>query len=246
MKKLAKFEHIFEINFRDVGKSNRLTNRAIIGYLEDAAGMHSNQAGFGLNNIEQTNLTWVLLYWKIRVFKRPLYGEKLRIQTWGRNATKFYTFRDFYVYNEKEELVSMATSKWLLLNAETMNIEKITKELLENYHPEDTKVFEEEPEINKLIEPTTYSSVFSYTVQRKDIDINNHMHNVSYLDLAYEVLPEEVYSNIDLKNIEIMYKKEIKLGQTVRCFYCNLDEKHYITIKSEDESILHAIITLAE
>lgn len=245
MKKLAKFEHTFEINFRDVGKSNRLTNRAIIGYLEDAGGMHSNQAGYGLNNIEQTKLTWVLLYWKIRVFKRPLYGEKLHIQTWGRNGSKFYTFRDFYVYNEQEELVSIATSKWVLLNAETMSIEKITPELLAHYHPEDTKVFESEPEINKLIEPTTYSSAFSYTVQRKDIDINNHMHNVSYLDLAYEVLPEEVYFNTDFKNVEIMYKKEIKLGQTVRCFYCLLDGKHYITIKSEDESILHAIITLS-
>lgn len=241
---MAKFEHEFEINFRDVGKSNRLTNRAIIGYLEDAGGMHSNQAGYGLNNIEQTNLTWVLLYWKIRVFQRPIYGETLTVQTWGRNSTKFYTYRDYKMLNKHGELIAIATSKWLLLNAKTMSIEKITPEIMQPYHPEDVAVFETEPEINKLIEPTTYSSVYSYTVQRKDIDINNHMHNVSYLDLAYEVLPEEVYANTQFNHVEIMYKKEIKLGDTVKCLYTQLDGSSYITIKSEDETTLHAIVKL--
>lgn len=242
---MAKFEHEFEISFRDVGKSNLLTNKAIIGYLEDAGGMHSNIAGYGLNNIEQTNLTWVLLYWKIRVFKRPIYGEKLKIETWARNSVKFYTFRDFKVYNKLNQLVAIATSKWVLLNAKTMSIEKITPEIIDNYQPEIITVFENEPEVNKLPEPTCYSSVYSYIVQRKDIDINNHMHNVSYLELAYEVLPEEIYANIQFNNIEIMYKKEIKLGDTIKCFYSALENSHYITIKNEDEKILHAIVKLS-
>lgn len=245
MKYLAKFEHEFEIGFRDLGKSNRLTNRSIIEYFEDSGGMHSNEAGFGLNHIEETNLTWVLLYWKIRVIKRPSHGETVKVQTWGRNAVKFYTFRDFKLFNAQGDLCCIGTSKWVLLNASTMGIEKLSPELINRYQMEETTVFGDEPEVNKLLEPTTYSSVYTYTVQRKDIDINNHMHNVSYLDLAYEALPEEVYSQIDLTNFEIMYKKEIKLGDTVRCLYQKLDNSHYVTIKSEDESILHAIVKLS-
>ena len=98
---MAKFEHKFEIGFRDVGKSNTLTNKGLIGFLEDIAGMHSNQVGFGLNNIDNTGLTWVLLNWKIRIFTRPLYGESIYIKTWARNTIKFYTFRDFEVYNKQ-------------------------------------------------------------------------------------------------------------------------------------------------
>ena len=39
-----------------------------------------------------------------------------------------------------------------------------------------------------------------------------------------------------------MYKNQIKLGAKVKCFYSFENDKHYVTIKSEDEKILHAII----
>mgnify|MGYP003312477354 FL=1 len=73
------------------------------------------------------------------------------------------------------------------------------------------------------------------------IDVNNHVHNLYYLDLAYMALPEEVYDK-DFSEIDILYKKEIKLGDTVRCLYSA--EEDLITIKNEDESIIHAILKL--
>ena len=35
------------------------------------------------------------------------------------------------------------------------------------------------------------------------------MHNLNYINLAYETLPEDIYS-FDFRNIEILYKKQIK------------------------------------
>ena len=48
----------------------------------------------------------------------------------------------------------------------------------------------------------------------------------------------------ELKNLRIMYKKQIKLGDRVKCFYSKQDDGIYITIKSEDEKTLHAIVKL--
>ena len=45
-----------------------------------------------------------------------------------------------------------------------------------------------------------------YDVRRSDIDINKHMHNLNYLKLAYENLPENIFFGDDLKNVNIMYK----------------------------------------
>ena len=37
------------------------------------------------------------------------------------------------------------------------------------------------------------------------------MHNLYYLDLAYEALPEDIYNNKrPFNNVKIVYKKEIK------------------------------------
>lgn len=243
---MAKFEHKFEIGFRDVGKGNKLTNRGLLGFLDDIAGMHSNLVGYGANDIDKTGLTWVLLNWKVRIFKRPSYGESVLVKTWARNSVKFYTYRDFEVYDESNELIAIATTKWVLMNAKTMHLTKITDELIEKYEPEMQYVFKGEPEVNKLDTPSTSSNMISYTVKRKDIDINKHVHNTYYLDFAYEALPEEVYEKDNLNNIEILYKKEIKLGETIKCFYAQDKNSHYIIIKSEDEQTVHSIIRLDE
>lgn len=241
---MATFEHNFEISFRDVNIDNEVCTKKLLEFLEDIGGLHSDTVGYGFNNIEETNLTWVLLYWKLRIFKRPSSGQIIKIRTWARNSTRVHTFRDFEIYDIDGNLIALASSKWILLNAKTMSIEKIHPEIIEKYEPENVLVFKEETEIGKLLEPTEYSSTFTYTILRKDIDINNHVHNTFYLDLAYETLPNEIYSNIDFNNIEIMYKKEIKLGETIKCLYSNIDDEHYVTIKSKDEKILHAIIKL--
>ena len=70
------------------------------------------------------------------------------------------------------------------------------------------------------------------------------MHNLNYLLLAYETLPQEIYDSSECNNIEIMYKKSIMLGDSIKCFYSYFNNAHYITIKSEDEKCLHSIIKL--
>ena len=243
---MAIFEHKFEIGFRDVGKSNKITNKGLLGYLEDTAGMHSNLVGYGLNDIEKTGLTWILLNWKVKIIKRPLYGESILVKTWARNTIKFYTFRDFEVYNDRNELIAIASSKWVLLDAKTMTLTKISNELIGKYNPENKAVFSNEKEIGKLTFPTQYESMLPYTIQRKDIDINKHVHNVSYLDFAYEVLPEKVYDNSILDTFEILYKKETKLGETLQCFYAKENTSHFIVMKADDEKTIHCVIRLDE
>lgn len=240
-------KHDFEIGFKDVGKSNSLTNTAIIGILEDIAGMHSNLVGYGMNDIANTGLTWILLNWKLRVFSRPHYGETIHVETWSRKSVKLYCYRDFRIYDNNNNLVAIATSRWLLLDAKTMSIKKITPEILSKYNSEDIPVFENEPEVDKIPIPAVESSnTFLYTVARRDIDINNHLHNLYYIDLAYETLPENVYLNTEFNSIEILYKKEIKYNETIKCLYYTSNEEHFIIIKNEDESVLHAIIKLTE
>ncbi len=71
------------------------------------------------------------------------------------------------------------------------------------------------------------------------------MHNLYYLDLAYEALPEEVYQKRPFDHVRITYKKEIKLGNTITCNYTKQNQKHIITIESkEDKNNLHAIIEI--
>lgn len=237
-------ENEYTVKLSEIGKDNKATNKAILSYLEDIGGIHSNKAGYGVYEISQTHLSWVLLEWKLKVIRRPNYAEKIKILTWSKEAVKYYTFRDFEVYDQKGNIIAIATSKWVLLNIEKGKIVKIEPQIIEKYEPELNKTVFENEEFEKIVEPEKYQSQTEYVVKRSDIDVNNHMHNLNYIELANEALPEDIYKNQYLDNIRISYKKEIKLGETVKCKYAFQDNRHIVSIKSEDEKVLHAIIEM--
>ena len=90
-------------------------------------------------------------------------------------------------------LIAIASSRWTLVNLLTERISKVPPEMAEKYSFLDKSVFEE-PNFEKILEPQDSTLTFEYTVQRRDIDANNHVNNTNYISLAYEALPEEIYN----------------------------------------------------
>ena len=237
------FKEKFKMGLNDIGKDNKIKNISILKILENIGGYHSDIAGYGSNDIDTNKLTWILLDWKLKVLNRPKYGQTLDVHTWARVGNRFFTYRDFEIYDENGTLCAIATSKWTLINIEEGKMERITEEVIEKYKTEEKEVFPGE-KLDKLQMPEEFLSSINYTVKRKDIDINKHMHNLNYLDLAYEALPEEVYNLRPFDNVRIMYKKEIKYGDTVECKYTREDDKYVVVISSQDNKQLHSIIEL--
>lgn len=238
---------IFKCNYRigieDIDNNNEMNNKAVLKMLENAGGRHSESVGYGLNTMYITGLSWVLLAWKVKIIKRAKYDSLVEIRTWARNSNKVFTYRDYEIYDENGELLVIATSKWTLIDIYNGTIAGLSKDVIEKYGDEEKSVFEER-NIEKLIEPKTEISKINYNILRSDIDMNNHVHNLCYLDFAYEVLPEKIYRSEECKNIEIMYKRQIKFGDEIVCKYTLENEKNIVTIKSKDGNTLHSIVKL--
>lgn len=233
----------FKIPLKDIGKDNKIKNRAVLEILENIACYHSDLVGYGVNNIKETKVTWILLDWKLKVINRPTYGQVLTVNTWGKGMNKFFTYRDYEIYDNNNNLCAIATSKWALIDTEKGKMSRLTENIINAYKPEKKTVFEENS-LDKVKIPEEFSNTIKYEVIRKDIDINKHMHNLYYLDLAYEALPDEIYTKRPFDYVRITYKKEIKLGEKVNCKYVEQDGKYVIVIKSEDETVIHAIVEL--
>lgn len=234
----------FSVNFSDVGENNRLTNKGLLRLMQEISGIHSDSLGYGVNDTPKTGLAWLILNWKLKVFSRPKWNTNLTLKTWARWQKSLYSCRDIEVYDDENNLIAVATSKWILFDVNKQSIFKITPEVRNKFPALEKSVFEGEA-IKKLKEPTTSNFVCEYKIQRRDIDTNHHVNNLNYLDYAYEALPEDIYTNIDFSNVEILYKHEAKLGDTLSIFYSHTgDNEHIITIKDEERKNLHAIIKL--
>ncbi len=177
------------------------------------------------------------------MFSHPKYNEEITIKTWPRILEKFYSYRDFEVYDKNNNLIAIASSKWIMVNTETGKIERMTEDIINAYGTVKKNVFDK-PLNEKPREPEELKLSFEYTVQRRDIDTNGHVNNTHYIDYAIETLPNEIYNSFEINNVQIHYKKEIKFGEKIKCYYTYKNNKHVITIKNENESILHALVKL--
>ena len=230
----------FFIGVNDCDLNLNITNKSILKYLEEIAGIHSNMAGYGVYDIPTTHKTWIALGWKVEILRRPKYSEQIYIRTWCKEDKKaLYSYRDFEVKDSNENIIIKATSKWCLIDSQKRCIMKIPNEINSDYGTETENIFEEKNEF-KFREIEEKTKTKEILIDESQIDYNNHVHNTNYIELAEKGLLEQGQL---FSNFEIMYKKEIKLADKINLYYNKNEEGiNIITIKSEDNKFLHSIV----
>ncbi|WP_244833032.1 acyl-ACP thioesterase domain-containing protein [Clostridium sp. BJN0001] len=227
------FEKNYRIGIEYIGRNNYATNKALLSIMEDIACLHSQTVHYGVLDIESKKKVWILLDWKIKVNKRPMYNDIVIAKTWPRKIKSLCAYRDFEIIDKGCNSIALGTSRWILMDTEKRRPIKITDDIKKLYEVEPQKqAFSEEI---KDVRVNEFLFEKEFKIQRRDIDLNNHMHNLSYLDMAYEILPENIYKNSIFNNVRILYKKEIVYGSKIMCFYSKVDGKHIITVKSNDK-----------
>ena len=238
---MALYKDIFHVRFLDVDKNNVLKPVSLVNYFQEIAGEHSSSAGFGLYDIPKINFSWILLGWGIKIYKLPKWNDKVDITTWHKGGNELFSYRDYKAY-VSDELIAVATSKWIAYDIKKGTITKISKEFMENFPAESEVALE--CDFKKIKEPLNYDLIFNYTILRHDIDTNNHLNNAKYVNLAFEAIPEELYNN-KCSYIEVMYKNSAMLGEEIKCLYSKINNKeHIVTIKNKDLNKLYAIVKL--
>lgn len=235
------FTRDFRIGLSMLGQSTYISNKGFLSILQDIAEMHSASVGYGVTDIDKTNYSWALLNWKIQFINRPKYGETLTIKTWSRYSSKLYCYRDFEIYDSNQKLVAIASSKWVLIDVSKGRIAKLEDELMELYNPENKSVFNI-VEIDKISEPTSIDNTINYRIRKADIDVNNHVNNLCYVDIALEAFPGSTNEFNSCNNFEIMYKHQIRIDDEVDVSFTVQNNENYVVIKSDNGKKLHSII----
>lgn len=189
---------------------------------------------------------WILLNWKVKKMKSLYWNEKFTIKTWPAKHNGPFSIRNYEVYNSEGELVTIASTKWVIMEPNTQKIVRDIEDVVIEYGEYPKMLFESD--MPKLKEPQNIEYNYKHIVERRDIDTNNHVNNVKYLEIAYEALPKDVYDNDKFTNIDIMYKHSAFLNQEMVIGYDKITtmeetEQYTLVIKSSDK--LNAIIRLS-
>ena len=235
-------EHKFYVGFKDCRQDLKIKNSSLLTFCENIAGIHGNMVGDGIKDtLTRTFATWVLVSWKLKVLKRPEHGEVVTVRTWVHNFKRVYSFREFEFISESGEILARCFSKWVHISIENSMPLRIDEELGLKYNPENFTGFEEGADVI-IKEPENVIKEYVHTVKEDWIDINYHMNNTWYVTLTHLAFAENGMEFPEADTLEILYKKEIKKGEKVKCLIGENETDYIVSIKSEDEQILHALL----
>lgn len=117
---------------------------------------------------------------------------------------------------------------------------RITPEIMDRYESEpETHVFTEK--VNRIDPPDTGYIEIPYNILRRDVDYLGHMHNISYLDAAYDVMPEEYFNGPQFNFVSIEYRKELLRNDEVKAHFYKIDKGCIISLNTDK---INAVIML--
>lgn len=199
------------IRYSDIDFDKSLKPFSLLNFFQDIASDNAERLGFGYSNIYPKNLMWVLLKYRIEFYHYPVDIQDLIIRTEPRGYNKLFAYRNFEVQSG-EDIIARASSMWSLVDINTLSIAKIESNIDSPYLIKHEKT-EKDLEFEKIpsIEHVDFEKEFE--VRYNDIDVNMHANNGNYIIWALEPLPKDFRLSHKLKTVDMMFKKEIKLGE---------------------------------
>mgnify|MGYP000004790478 CR=1 FL=1 len=73
-------------------------------------------------------------------------------------------------------------------------------------------------------------------------DLNGHINNSLYLDIACDALPQEVVEAAPLSFASIKYHREVPMGQSVQVFYAPSGNGWYLLGRREEQNLKGCVI----
>ncbi|TCS81272.1 acyl-[acyl-carrier-protein] thioesterase [Tepidibacillus fermentans] len=207
-------ERQYNVHYYEVDFKRRALPTTLMNYLQDIAIHQSEQAGVGLDFLEENHLAWSLYQWDISIKAYPQFGQTVTITTNACAFEKFNAYREFKITNQEGELMVYAYTRWVLLDTKKGRLTKIPPRIYEVYGIDPDKPNTYEMEKLKELNESQYKKEFS--VRYSDIDTNKHVNNVKYVEWAIETLPLEMVMDHQLRHMKVMYKKEAKYGEQVQ------------------------------
>ncbi len=204
-----------KVSFLQIDCNSSMTPAALLSQLQEMAILHSDSLGFTGESLQEQGWFWSVVNWHLKIYRMPRYREKIILQTWNDKFSRFQANRSFYVFDEDGNKLVDGISRWVFMDLIKRRPANVPAGMAEKYDsgkesaiPDEKFLMPKEPEGELIAER-------KLTVTRRDTDTNNHANNVKYLEWVMDDIPDDVYVDMALKDIRIVYRRECMRNDVV-------------------------------
>jgi acyl-ACP thioesterase len=182
------------------------------------------------------NYTWLLSRLKIKIASFPLWKDQIQISTWPSGAQRLFALRDFELQDKDNQAVAAAVSAWLVLDVQKRRPVRIAP-FVERLKPlEGDHILPDTLDKLPGLEFRTHEKKF--VVRYRDLDINQHVNNASFVEWLVESVPVRVLNTSSLAELEINFLAEAFYEDHILAACHPLDSQntsfHHSLIRQQD------------
>ncbi len=199
------------VDYAEADAAFRIKLGVLVRRLQEAAVSHSEKVGFGSRVLAAAKNAWILNRLGMTIYRWPTYLEPITVTTWHRGARGFMAYRDFRL-TAGDEVVAVATSRWLFFDLERKRVVRVPKETTEAFTVEAQRATDIDLDAWKPPEVKETKIQMDITTRSSDYDPNGHVNNAVYFDYLETLLLGDADDNARPHRYLIQYQKEIARG----------------------------------
>lgn len=198
----------YKILSSDVDQARKLRLSRLFTMLQEAAIAHTEQLGFGREKTLDRGFLWVVALQQLKLLRLPEYDERVILDSVpGQTMHSLYP-RYSRLRTLRGETLLTASSIWTLMDQESrsMAVPEKTGVHIDGMAADWECFFPKAPK------GPTEEAAEQWIVPYSVTDLNGHMNNARYLDLAVDRLPEELRRR-SLRGIQAEFSAEIRFEE---------------------------------
>ena len=208
--------------------NGKLKLPAVMKYFQNGASEHAAEMGVDYFTLkEKSNAFWVITKIRLQLHRYPRWNDVLTMTTWPLRPALLKFNREFRFADEAGTNVIDGTSEWCVLDGQTHRPRKLSSTCYPDFpHLEEragTKPFRRFEE-----EVTTGDLCYEKVVRPSDLDLNYHMNNTIYTEMALDCFSVEELNSFTVKDFEIHFANECREGDIVQMYRKEIEGGYYI------------------
>ena len=236
------YQDTYIIRSYEVDANNQVTIPTLFNLMQEAAGLNVVKLGVSVTDLLEKGYAWVLMRLKLNVYKLPLRGEKIQVNTYPAGLEKYYLFRDFQLKNSAGEIIAEATSTWLVIDKMRRSMVTIPDFIRNSFHiPEGLDFY---PRLtHRLPKMKEIQREIDFQVAWHDLDVNEHTNNAHYIKWILESVPDEYFKRFQLEEIDVLYRSETYWKNQVSSQNTSIDQHtfgHRLVRKEDNKELAQA------
>ncbi len=200
------YQDTFRIRSYEVDCRGRLSILSIFNFMQEAASSHADALGVSIQQLLSNNYTWLLSRLKIKMTSYPVWTDRLTVLTWPSGTQRLFALRDFQLKDQNDNTVGAAVSAWLIIDTHKRRPARIAPFVKRLKPLEGDHILPDT--LDKLQPLNEFDDERKFQVRFRDLDINQHVNNASYVEWVLESIPVAFNKNAILSELEINFLAE--------------------------------------